>query len=228
MRRLAGDMALRKFRSPEIARHSLRFGGRIAGFVDEYGPDRIRGWVYDASRPDAILELEILVDGKLARTIRADVYRDDLATLLGDTGLHGFDWIDHGLVPRGESRQVIVRVADRRRYVLAKFEISQGVVDAALLARFEHLADRLSALHEHVTPRFDRLDTALNTMPYARGASAGAEDAASFYSLPVSRISGVGQFGPAQEEATERRLFKARLEDDLRRARLQGDPGATG
>ena len=63
----------------------------LDGRVDAFARHSIRGWAADADRPDARVEIVVLVDGHARGRARADRPRDDLQTLgkLGD-GAHGF------------------------------------------------------------------------------------------------------------------------------------------
>ncbi len=63
----------------------------LDGRVDAFARHSIRGWAADADRPDARVEVVVLVDGHKQGRARADRPREDLQMLgtLGD-GAHGF------------------------------------------------------------------------------------------------------------------------------------------
>ncbi len=61
------------------------------GAVDRLSPSVISGWAWDKRHPDQPLEVEILVNGDLLATVRADQFRPDLvANGIGD-GHKGFE-----------------------------------------------------------------------------------------------------------------------------------------
>jgi hypothetical protein len=50
----------------------------LDGRVDAFARHSIRGWAADADRPDARVEIVVLVDGHARGRARADRSRDDL------------------------------------------------------------------------------------------------------------------------------------------------------
>ena len=69
------------------------FGGDagLGGYLDEFGPDRIAGWVFDPETPSKRIPLEIWEAGRRVATIRADIWRVDLEELRQGDGRWGFD-----------------------------------------------------------------------------------------------------------------------------------------
>lgn len=64
--------------------------GTLRGFVDESGPDLIRGWAQDSLAPDTALTLHILSGDICITTIVANEYRRDLKEAKLGSGYHGF------------------------------------------------------------------------------------------------------------------------------------------
>jgi hypothetical protein len=61
----------------------------IQGFIERIEPQRVSGWAWDKKAPEIFLEIEILLDGKILATTRADRFREDLKSGTGD-GRHAF------------------------------------------------------------------------------------------------------------------------------------------
>lgn len=131
-KRVGRLLARRRFRgSAVIAGHALKFGGHVAGVIDDCRDGRVRGWVYDASRPSKVVDLEVLLDGTVAAAGQATGYREDLAEILGDEGVHGFDIeVEDLLLPRRDRRLVTVRLAGKPDYVIGPFEVPPETVPA--------------------------------------------------------------------------------------------------
>jgi hypothetical protein len=230
---LGRRIAVRTFRDKHLAAHCLQFGGSVAGVVDEVTKKRIRGWVYDAKRRDEPLVLEILLEDEVVQTTKADVYRDDIAELAGDKGLHGFDCeVAAFATPCAETRRVRLRLADRPRCELGSFELAPNRtplempspdVPQALHDRLVHIFNHITAAHEHSLHRFDAIQAAfdrLQSRPHFNAAGGGEPDSGSLlYQYPRSGISGVGQFRLPLTDDVETSLFQARLEVDLMKER---------
>jgi hypothetical protein len=226
---LATAIALRKFKEPRIAAHVLRFGGTVAGKVDRCDSEGIWGWIYDVTRPDAVLDLEILIDGKTVYTTPANVRREDIGVLLKDHGIHGFQCsvLDFS-VPSTRRRIVKVRLSDRPRYVVGTFRIrssderlpSTGI-SQDLNNRLTHIFNHISATHEDSLRRFDKLDAAFEQhrsqrIAHLAGSVDSSIDSRALYELPVSAIAGVGQFRTRNSSIEEIAL---RLEHAIMKAR---------
>jgi hypothetical protein len=235
LRKLADVIAFRKFKEASIASHSLRFGGNVAGNVDRCDAQVVRGWVYDVTRPNKLLDVDILVNGKKVHGISANVYRSDIAALLEDHGVHGFECTFDALgVPSSGERLVTIRLADRPRYVLGSFEISVMNVFAAfptigisqaLDDRLSHIFNHITAAHEDGLGRFDKiqamigeLQSVLKDQGLSRSSASSHVDAL-LYDMPLTAITGVGQFRAPNSFAEEAALFQARLEQALLKAR---------
>jgi hypothetical protein len=228
-------IATRKFKDASIASHALRFGGSVAGKVDQCDANLIRGWIYDASRPDSVLELEILVDGEKVHRVAADVYRKDIASLLKDHGVHGFECTVNVLaIPSSRERIVKIRLGDRPRQVLGTFRIEPINVFASLPStdisqvlddRLAHIFNHITAAHEDGLRRFDKLQAMIGELQSIQnnqmmsGSAASSPNNSLLYDMPCSAITGVGQFRKPNSIAEEMALFQARLEQALLKAR---------
>ncbi|WP_020493724.1 hypothetical protein [Methylosinus sp. LW4] len=227
-------IAVRTFRDREVAAHSLRFGGSLAGVVDEVSAKRVRGWIYDAKRNEPVV-LEILLDGEVVQRTKANLYRDDIAERVGGNGLHGFDCeVAAFATPSAKMRSVQVRVADRPQYQLGTFDLEPNRsplempspdVPQALHDRLQHIFSHITAAHEHSLRRFDAIQASfdrLQSTPRVASTSGGggeSDGASLLYQYPRSAISGVGQFRLPLTDDIETTLFQARLEVDLMKER---------
>lgn len=73
-------------------RRRLRRRPAIDGRVDLYSQSSVSGWARDARDPDHHVWLDMVVDGRIWRTLPANRHRLDLARKHGDGGRHGFVW----------------------------------------------------------------------------------------------------------------------------------------
>ena len=125
--------------------------GDHVGFVDAMDTDRIWGWAWDATLPDSPIDVDLYVDGRLARSVRADQLGADLlaagvgdgchrwssaiADLVHDDGLHeisarfGGTATDLGRSPRRYLRGVLDLIGDVE---------PQAIVASLFLARPGH------------------------------------------------------------------------------------------
>jgi cephalosporin hydroxylase len=69
------------------------FGGDagLGGYLDDFGPDRIAGWIFDPENPSKRIPLEVWEAGRRVATIRADIWRVDIEELRQGDGRWGFD-----------------------------------------------------------------------------------------------------------------------------------------
>ncbi len=67
-----------------------RSGPRIYGVIDVIRPDRIAGWAIDRTDSAAVLEVDVLREGRVVRTVLADRHRGDLEKGGIGTGRYGF------------------------------------------------------------------------------------------------------------------------------------------
>ena len=65
-------------------------GPRLYGVFDLARPDRVAGWAIDRADAGASVEVEILREGRLVATVRADRHRPDLAKGGVGSGNYGF------------------------------------------------------------------------------------------------------------------------------------------
>lgn len=61
----------------------------VEGFIERIEAQRVSGWAWDRLAPEVFLDIDILLDGKLLATTRADRFREDLKRGTGD-GCHAF------------------------------------------------------------------------------------------------------------------------------------------
>jgi cephalosporin hydroxylase/glycosyltransferase involved in cell wall biosynthesis len=68
------------------------FGGEagLGGFLDEFGPDRIFGWIFNPTDPSPPIAFEIWEAEKKLATVTADVWRVDLEEMRQGDGRWGF------------------------------------------------------------------------------------------------------------------------------------------
>src|SRR5262249_2546476 len=64
----------------------------IEGFLDLVDNQRIAGWAWDKSHPDALVQVEIYDGSKLIATVPAGVFRQDLRDAQKGTGAHAFTY----------------------------------------------------------------------------------------------------------------------------------------
>ena len=62
------------------------------GYLDHAGCDTLAGWAADWNRPNTPLNVSFYDNGSLFSTVFANSSRPDVATYLGDNGLHGFSF----------------------------------------------------------------------------------------------------------------------------------------
>jgi hypothetical protein len=79
--------------------------GKLRGFVDEAGPERLRGWAQDEAQPEIPVALDVAVGGRVVGRCLANAYRPDLQAAGLGSGCHGFSL----LLPPGFSGAVTVR-----------------------------------------------------------------------------------------------------------------------
>lgn len=66
------------------------------GYLDRATEKEVSGWVYLNSDPDAALPVEILSNGKVVATIKADGFREDLLAAGKGNGRHAFSFTHSG------------------------------------------------------------------------------------------------------------------------------------
>ncbi|MCA1452340.1 hypothetical protein I6F35_03790 [Bradyrhizobium sp. BRP22] len=71
--------------------HILK-SGTLRGCVDRMQPHSIAGWAQCVDHPEIPLRVEVYFDGRLAGSVLADRYRQDLETANLGSGNHGFDF----------------------------------------------------------------------------------------------------------------------------------------
>jgi hypothetical protein len=71
--------------------HILK-GGTLRGHVDRIEPYSIAGWAQCVDHPEIPLRVELYFDGRLAGSVLADRYRQDLESANLGSGNHGFEF----------------------------------------------------------------------------------------------------------------------------------------
>ena len=222
--RIASWLRRRRFPNPTIASQRLGRFGNVAGKIDAWEDGWLRGWIYDAGRPDHIITLDVFVDGNLALRTVADQYRDDLASLLQDNGIHGFEVFVPALLTPGLGQlEIMVRVADRARYAIGpivgerssptKRPAPDGLIDGTLDDRLRHIFNHITGAHENALRRFDSVQISVD-----RIVTAIERKDASDHALPErTAISGVGQLADPLPDAVEQLLLERGIRDAIRK-----------
>jgi hypothetical protein len=65
--------------------------GKLRGFVDIAGPDRVAGWAQNAAQPEIPVRLTLLASGQPAAQLLANRYRADLREAGLGSGCHAFE-----------------------------------------------------------------------------------------------------------------------------------------
>ena len=88
------------------------------GFLDAAGCGIITGWAWDATQPNAAINIDILDGTFLVATIQANLYREDIRNAgIGD-GFHGFSFTTPSFLKSGTPRTI------RARYTGTMSELS--------------------------------------------------------------------------------------------------------
>jgi hypothetical protein len=210
--------------------YALRSLGRVAGVLDECGPTFVRGWIYDASRPNDTLTLDVVVDGRRVQQIAVDRDRPDIRALAKSHGRHGFEAeIACFAQPNVQRRSVELHLAGRPKYRLGPVELPANrdlsdfvTIDMrALNDRLSHIFNHVTAAHEHALRRFDELQVLMSRQVSVGTTLAGCQTHVSSYRQEAgipdgpSGISGVGQFQAPRSEEAEVALFAARIHTEM-------------
>jgi hypothetical protein len=105
----------------------------LDGRVDAFARHLIHGWAADADRPDARVEVVVLVDGQFRGSVRADRPREDLQMLgtLGD-GAHGFAFaFDPPLSPLRSYEIKVCHAGTDEALRVGRFTVSAEINHAA-------------------------------------------------------------------------------------------------
>ena len=79
------------------------------GFLDHAGCDTIAGWAADRNRLNTPITVSFYDNGTLFSTVTANLSRPDVATYLGDNGLHGFSFATPSGFLNGASHSLSAR-----------------------------------------------------------------------------------------------------------------------
>lgn len=82
----------------------------VEGFVDYVACEQVAGWVWDASRPNDDLTVELLANGQVGATQRANQYRSDLEQAGKGNGVHGYTIMVPNAIKTGAAVAITVRV----------------------------------------------------------------------------------------------------------------------
>ncbi|NOT59042.1 MAG: hypothetical protein HOP19_02330 [Acidobacteria bacterium] len=81
----------------------------LRGAIDAAGQTHVAGWAYDPLTPKSALEVQLFIDDRFVRTVRADQARPDLVKAdVTPTAAHGFSFelTDVSLSPGKHAAQV--------------------------------------------------------------------------------------------------------------------------
>ncbi len=72
--------------------HRLGSPGPVSGWLEKISDAHVLGWAWYPEQPEARVEVELLVDGHVAGTAIAGLYRADVANAGKGDGCYGFSW----------------------------------------------------------------------------------------------------------------------------------------
>jgi len=81
------------------------------GYLDKADYDEISGWVWNMSRPDTSVYVDIYDNGTFLCVLKSDKYRRDLAIAGKGTGKHAFNCFAPSLLKDGKPHSIQVKVA---------------------------------------------------------------------------------------------------------------------
>ncbi len=87
----------------------------IDGSLDIIDSDGIAGWCWDSQHPHARVQVAIFIDGQLAGTVVANVFRDDIQAACNGDGKHAFVLPAPPLLQDGKSHLVSAREASTQK-----------------------------------------------------------------------------------------------------------------
>jgi hypothetical protein len=87
-------------------------GAGFVGSLDTANCNTISGWAADKSRLNQAINVSIFSGGNLIATVLANQSRPDVATLLGDNGLHGFSISTPTSLKDGSAHSIQVQFTD--------------------------------------------------------------------------------------------------------------------
>jgi membrane protein involved in D-alanine export len=88
-------------------------GGAYAyeGQYEKASCEEIGGWAWDATNPQMPVSVDIYADGTLLATVRADLFRQDLADAAKGNGAHAFVYVPPTGVKDGRPHQTVVKIS---------------------------------------------------------------------------------------------------------------------
>lgn len=134
---------------------------QFEGFIDEISVTRVVGWARQIETEHS-LDLDLLVDERLARTTKADLYRTDLQAAGKGNGRHGFSF-DLSGIPIGDlaSVKVTVRVHKTSHVIAMKDYGAEQNLQNSGMGRFRGFVESIQDTtiqgwadyeHEHDPP----------------------------------------------------------------------------
>lgn len=227
------------FGNDNIAAHSLRFAGSVAGRIDNFARGRIRGWIYDQARPNQPIKLKIAINNSVVDEVFANIYRGDIAKLVNNDGLNGFEIdISKHLSASGASMIIDVSVADKPSYKLGPITVFAEMysltrdhdlhdnmhpsMNYSTIQRIQQIASRFSENIAETQTQLEHIRKILSTEPEGSpcldwiGPSASALAHRSNEVHSRSSIAGIGVFDDGILDYTaEVRIMTARIERHL-------------
>jgi cephalosporin hydroxylase len=91
----------------------------LTGFLDQCGPDRVRGWAHRTNGIDKPLVFSLCESDQVLLTIEPNQWRSDIAELRSGDGCCGFDLALPAVLRDGQLHHLQLRVADTGKPALA-------------------------------------------------------------------------------------------------------------
>ena len=207
-----------RFGDAHIAALGLGWRGSFAGRIDEVDRGRVRGWVFDAKRPNMPVSLDVLVNGELAMRVAAADFRSDLSGLLRDNGCHGFGFVIPTIGGSGQGDRITITVSDRPETVVGAFVRGLPAISPELDDRLNHIFDHITAAHEAAIRQIEKTQARIDMLQaigFGGSPTGSGMNTSLLVQDLVSAIHGVGQFGDTLDDDVEVALFKTRLERDV-------------
>lgn len=226
----------RRFPNPNIAAHSLRPGGYIAGSLDDFSGSRLTGWIFDAAQPNRNIKLRLLINGSTVEEFVADIFRQDIQSLANNNGMNGFEIdIDKYHNFHNVDKLIKIELVGNQRYYLGPVTITSKTNAHSLPERhhtdltrgsiedqLQHIFAHITATYEDNRQRIERLQNTVEMLQtFARGASTSGLSASNLAGIMHTTISGIGAFHATEmDEILERDLMAHRIESQILMNRL--------
>lgn len=225
------------FPHPDIAAHSMKPDGYVAGSLDDVQGLRLTGWIFNAANPNNPAKLRLLINGKVEYEFMADIFRQDIAILAGNNGLNGFEFDLRNLRRRDNvAPSIKFELVDNVEYFFGPIVILPATdwssclegqhtrpIDGSVEDQLERIFTHITATLEESRQRLARLQGSAKTMQkFPDGSSAaGLRPSSNLAQCAESAISGIGAFHSTdQDEFLERELMAHRIEAQLSKIML--------